>query len=168
MKIKLFLMGFLIASPLFALEVTKPELAQTKAAGQTVVVSPSQAVPASADQTVAPQKKESETPVVVSEASAPPSWFASFLDTASNAPLVGPIFSTILKYVGAIATVATLLVTFLLGLIRVLVPLFNLTNLVKLSEALTVFSNSKAMYWLKTISVYNAKKKENGTTDKVS
>lgn len=88
----------------------------------------------------------------------PPPWLAKALDVASSVPIVGPIVVTAAKWLGVVASLATLLVTFLLGLIRVLGPVLNLAKLASIAAAIQAFENGTIMYWLKFFSMYNAKK----------
>ena len=97
-----------------------------------------------------------------SEANRPPAWLATALDTASTLPVIGPAVVTIVKYLGVIASIMTLLVTCLLGIARALVPIFNFAKLTGVASALESFQEGAVMYWLKFFSMYNAKKKPEG------
>ena len=162
-RLAIFLMGFLMVSPLMALEAPKKPVAVIAESDKTVAASPTPAPIVAED--IAPASEE--TKVLVPESAAPPEWLSGAIDKASSVPVIGPYVITIAKYLGVLASIVTLLVTFLIGAIKVLMPVLNLVNLERAAAFLFRFQTSKIMYYLKFFSMYNAKKKENGTDIKV-
>lgn len=90
----------------------------------------------------------------------PPTWLAKAMDVVSSMPVVGPIVVEVAKWLGVIASILTILVTALLGVLRVLITSANLLKLASLAAKIEALMNGPLMYWLKFFSVYNAKKKD--------
>ncbi len=90
----------------------------------------------------------------------PPEWLAKAMDVISSMPVVGPIVVEVAKWLGVAASILTILVTALLGVLRVLITSANLLKLAGLAAKLEVLMSGPIMYWLKFFSMYNAKKKD--------
>jgi hypothetical protein len=100
-----------------------------------------------------------EAPVVPSSVTQAPEWLVKSLELVSSVPVVGPVVVEVAKWLGVVSSVLTILVTALLGVLRVLslvLPAVKLANLLSLVVAL---ENSKVLYWLKFFSIYNVQKK---------
>lgn len=108
--------------------------------------------------TVQPAAVEAPAAVVVPEPAAPPEWATKILLTASELPIVGPILSKALLYLGIFAALLTSLVGFLLGAIVILQKGFSAAGLAKFAAVLAAFRDGKIMYYLKFLSNFNAKK----------
>lgn len=98
--------------------------------------------------------------VQVAEPAAPPKWAEQLIMTAQDLPVVGPVVSKALIYLGIISAILTSLIAFLLTTISALTKVFNLVGLVNFATKLQAFSNGPIMYWLKYLSLFNAKKPE--------
>lgn len=100
-----------------------------------------------------------EAPIVQTITEAP-SWLVTTLETVSSLPVVGPIIVEIAKWLGVLASIATILVTALMAILRALQVVLPAVKLASLVNWVIAIENSKALYWLKFFSMYNAKKKE--------
>lgn len=89
---------------------------------------------------------------------APPAWFGEFIDTVSKLPMVGPIVSKVFLWAGILGSIMTALVAFLLALTTALSSVMNTTGLTAFADKLEAFKNGQIMYWLMTLSLFNAKK----------
>lgn len=99
------------------------------------------------------------TPMVaVPEVSAPPSWAQDLMVNAQKLPVIGPIVSKALLWLGIISSILTLIVGFLMAGVQVLMGAFNYAGLTAFVEKLAAFQSGKIMYWLKYLSLFNAKK----------
>lgn len=100
-------------------------------------------------------------PVVAAAAPSPaeaPEWLVKALELVSSVPVVGPIVVEVAKWLGVLSSVLTILVTAILGIIRALGVVLPAIKLADLAAKVLAFENSKVMYWLKLLSMYNAKK----------
>lgn len=95
-------------------------------------------------------------PVPVQEV---PEWLDKVLAILQGIPVLGPIVTEILKYLGVFAVITTSLTAFLMTALRALVSVFNLAKLVDLAVKVKAFEDSKVMYYLKYFSLFNAPKK---------
>lgn len=119
-----------------------------------VAVPQEQSVPANLSQ----DPPVTEHVVAVPEPAAPPEWAIDLMMTAQDIPYIGPIVSKVLLYLGVISSIVTALLAFLLTTLNALSKVLNLAGLVSLANQLQVIKNSKIMYYLKMISLFNAKK----------
>lgn len=90
----------------------------------------------------------------------PPAWLENALNFARRIPWVGPVVVEFTKWAGLFGGVMTLLVTTILGLLRILVPALNIAGLAAFALKVQIFENSPLMYWIKFFSMYNAVKKQ--------
>lgn len=90
----------------------------------------------------------------------PPTWVQDTLIMVKNLPVVGPIITKLLQWVGVAVTILTALVAFLLTSIRALSTVMTFAGLAIASKKVKDFETSKIMYWLKYFSMFNAEKKE--------
>lgn len=141
----LVLLVFLFTTPIFAEEVK--------------VAAPVAAVAAPAE-VVAVMPEEAPKAIHL-----PPAWLEKALDVAIAVPVAGPIVVEVLKWLGVISSVLTALVTALLGILWSLSKVLKLAKLVDLAVKVEALMNSPVMYWLKFLSMYNAKKVEKSGTD---
>lgn len=105
----------------------------------------------------------SQTPVPtvqVAEPAAPPEWAAELIVTAQEIPVVGPILSKALLYLGIVSAILTSLIAFLLTTISALSKVLNTAGLVNFAAKVQAFRDGPIMYWLKYLSMFNAKKPE--------
>jgi len=106
---------------------------------------------------------QSPTPIPAEAVTVPPEvpdMLVKAMALVSSLPVVGPILVEIAKYLGLISSVLTIIVTAILGVIKALQAALPLLNLVNLASKVAAFENSKVMYYLKMLSMYNAKKTE--------
>lgn len=109
-------------------------------------------------------KLPDEAPVVALPAVVqPPDWLTKTLELVSSLPYVGPVVVEIAKWLGVLASVLTILVTALLGILKALALVLPAVRLANLVEVVVALQNSKVMYWLKFFSVYNAVNEEKKT-----
>lgn len=87
-----------------------------------------------------------------------PAYLETVLHIVESMPVVGPFLVTVAKWLGVLASALTLLVTAIMGLIKLLQPLLNMAKLTSIAGMLEAFMNGPIMYWLKFASIYNAKK----------
>ena len=102
----------------------------------------------------------SDTIAVVSANAAPPAWAQDVLEIAEKTPYVGPYLSKALVYVGVLSTIVTAFIAFLLTGLAALARVLNFAGLVRFAAKVAIFRDGKFMYWLKYISLFNAKKEE--------
>jgi hypothetical protein len=98
--------------------------------------------------------------VPVAEPAAPPKWAEDVIVTAQKLPIVGPIVSKALLYLGIVSSIITGFIAFLLTALSALSGVFNLAGLTGLSDKIQLFKDGKIMYWLKYFSMFNAKKSQ--------
>jgi hypothetical protein len=96
--------------------------------------------------------------VAVAEPSAPPQWAQDIIVVAEKLPLVGPIVAKVMLWAGILSGILTTLVGAVLGILQLLLGVFNLTGLVNAAAWIAAFRDGKVMYWLKFFSMFNAKK----------
>lgn len=94
----------------------------------------------------------------VSKVPMPPSWLETVMGVAMKIPIVGPLLLQVMQWLGLIASVLTVLVTALMGAIQALNVILKWAKLTDLAVKVIAFQNSPIMYWLKYLSIYNAKK----------
>ncbi len=123
---------------------------------QPVPSQPSTVVGLATDPVLVPAPPAGTVPVA--EPAAPPQWAEAVLVAAQKLPVVGPIVSKIILYLGIFSSILTALVAFLLTILKAISGIANLTGLVSFAEKLQVFRDGKIMYWLKYLSMFNAKK----------
>lgn len=99
--------------------------------------------------------------VQVAEPAAPPKWVEQLIMTAQDLPVIGPIVTKAVLYLGIISSILTALIACLLTVLNALSGIASLTGLASFAAKIQVFKNSKIMYWLKYISMFNAKKNAN-------
>lgn len=100
-----------------------------------------------------------EAPAVPSVTEAP-QWLVKSLEAVESLPVVGPAVVAVAKWLGVLASVATILVTALLGILRALALVLPAVRLANLVAWVVAIENSQVLYWLKMVSIYNAKKNE--------
>lgn len=116
-------------------------------------------VPASAPVLEQAQTQVFPQPLMVKdEILVPPNWLQDMIITIKKLPVIGPVLTVALQWLGVIATILTALVAFLLVSIRALTTVLTSLKLVELAEKIVTFQNSKIVYWLKYISMFNAQK----------
>lgn len=96
--------------------------------------------------------------VQVAEPAAPPKWAEQLIVTAQDLPVIGPIVSKALVYLGIVSSIVTAVIACLLTILNALSGIANLAGLANFANKLQVFKDGKIMYWLKYISLFNAKK----------
>lgn len=97
--------------------------------------------------------------VAVAEPAAPPQWAQDLISTAQSLPVVGPVVSKVLLYLGILSSILTLLAGFVLSTISVIARVSNLAGLGVVAARVTEFKSGPIMYWLKFFSLFNAQKK---------
>lgn len=148
MKLNVFALSVLIAmgfSAHFAHAQGAPVLTPATAGGPAVstVVTPSLAA----------------APVSVSVAApaAPPKWAEDLMVTAEKMPVVGPLVSKALLYLGILSSLLTALIAFLLAGLSTLSGAFSWAGFATSAAKIDAFQNGKIVYWLKYFSMFNAK-----------
>lgn len=99
-------------------------------------------------------------PTVIDKVPPPPSWLDEVMAVVFKIPVVGPFLLQIMQYLGLIASILTIVVTVALGGIQSLAVVLKWVKLSDLAVKILAFQNSPIMYWMKFLSVYNAKKPE--------
>lgn len=89
---------------------------------------------------------------------APPEWVLKALTVVEGVPGVGPIVSKAVQIIAILGSIMTLLVAFLLSLLKIVSPFMSLVNADKVAAFLDAQQKAKWMYWLKWFSFFNAKK----------
>lgn len=92
----------------------------------------------------------------------PPQWIQDVMNWLQALPKVGPIVALVIMVLGTVATVMTLLSTFLLGVKA------SIQGVAKLAGLVAVIDKVEAVYqkiapYVQYLSMYNAKKVENKT-----
>lgn len=114
------------------------------------------AVPAAPAAVIAAMPEEAPVPPK-NEA---PKWLVSAMDTVAAVPVVGLVVVEVAKWLGVISSVLTILVTAILGILKVLSLVLPAARLANIAIWLAAAESSKVMYWLKFFSMYNATKSE--------
>lgn len=96
--------------------------------------------------------------VAVAEPAAPPSWAQDLMVSAQKLPIVGPIVSKALLYVGILGSILTMLCGFLMAALSALSGTLQYAGLASAVQKIADFQNGKFMYYLKFFSLFNAKK----------
>jgi hypothetical protein len=96
--------------------------------------------------------------VQVAEPAAPPKWAEQLIVTAQELPVIGPIITKALLYLGIVSSILTALIACLLTMLNAISGIASLTGLAKYADKIQMFKNGKIMYWLKYLSMFNAKK----------
>ena len=94
----------------------------------------------------------------VAEPAAPPQWAEDLIMSVEKLPIIGPIVSKILVYLGIVSSILTAFIAFLLTALNSLSVILSLSGLAKFAEKVKLFKDGKIMYWLKYLSLFNAKK----------
>lgn len=115
--------------------------------GTTVIQAPVVVVPASSDVAA----------VAANPIAAPPAWATELLSVISGLPIVGPILSKAMTYLGILGALMTALVAFLLAAASALKNVTAWAGLASLAAKVQAFQQSQIMYWLTTLSMFNAK-----------
>jgi hypothetical protein len=106
------------------------------------------------------------TVVQVAEPAAPPTWAQEVMVTAQKLPLVGPILTKAVLYLGILSSLLTSFVAFVLGALKLVSTVSNLAGIAGFADKVVAFQNGKFMYWLKFFSMFNAKKSSADATAK--
>jgi hypothetical protein len=125
-----------------------------------VMPSPSPAVAVAQPSAVAPVPAKLEPTVPVAEPAAPPQWAQSLIVSAQKLPVVGPIVSKAIVYIGILVPVLTALIGAIMAILSALSGIASLSGLLAFGEKVKAFQNGKIMYWLKYLSMFNAQKPE--------
>lgn len=96
--------------------------------------------------------------VAVSEPAAPPVWAQDLMVTAEKLPVVGPLVSKALLYLGVLSSILTMLTAFLISALAAVGGALNYAGLARAAQAIAAFQNGKVMYWIKFFSLFNARK----------
>lgn len=97
---------------------------------------------------------------VKDEVMVPPEWLQNALISAKSLPYVGPFLVKAMQWLGMIASILTALFAFLWALLKALESVASIAKLGPLAEKLAALQNSKLMYYLKALSMFNAQKKD--------
>lgn len=100
------------------------------------------------------------TTVPVAEVAAPPAWAQDVMVSAQTLPVIGPIVTKALLYLGILSSLLTMFAGFLMSSLAVLAGAFNFAGITKAVVFITDFQKGKFMYWIKFFSMFNAKKKD--------
>ncbi len=98
--------------------------------------------------------------VAVAEPAAPPQWAENLLVSVQKLPVIGPIITKIMVWLGIVSAILTSLIAFLLTALSALSGVLNIAGLAQAADKIQLFKNGKIMYWLKYLSMFNAKKPE--------
>ena len=97
---------------------------------------------------------------VKDEVLVPPNWVQDAIITAKSLPVIGPILVQVFQWLGIIASILTALFIFLWTVLASLEKVLGAAKMTALAEKLAALQNSKFMYYLKALSVFNAQKKD--------
>ena len=127
------------------------EIALAQAPSPSPVSSPVPVVVAPVIPTVSPT-------ILVAEPAAPPVWAQQLLVAAEKLPVVGPIVSKVIFYGGMLASILTLLAGSFMALLKILSVVSSLSGLAAFAQKVQSFQDGKIMYYLKYLSMFNAKR----------
>ncbi len=89
----------------------------------------------------------------------PPEWLVGILDTIHSLPIVGPILTIVLQWLGVIVTVLTTMTVAIITCVRAIMTVAKWKQLFTVATACEAFLNGKTIYWLRYFSMFNAQKK---------
>ena len=145
---------FSVAADVVSVDVVKPAVAVSGPAASASLPEPLKAE-------VEATKSVDEIKLTVKdEAFVPPTWLQDALLQAKSIPVVGPYIVKGMQWLGVIVSLLTGLFAFLWMALRSLQGLASAAKLQGLAEKLAALENSKAMYYLKAMSAFNAQKNE--------
>ncbi len=150
----------LILGALLLLAASQPSFAGVAASPQPSA-SPSPAllgVPVYKEPPLVPNVTQLTT---VPEVSAPPVWAQDLMVTAGKLPIIGPVVSKVMLYLGIVSSILTLFCGFLISAIGIVSQSLKYAGLENAVATLGAFQNGKFMYYLKFFSLFNAQKPEN-------
>ena len=104
-----------------------------------------------------PQASTDAATVAANPDAAPPAWATELLASVEKLPVVGPLVGKLLMYVGILGALMTALMSFLLALASALKNVTSWAGLATFAARVEMFQQSKIMYWLTTLSLFNAK-----------
>jgi hypothetical protein len=136
------------------LAVTEKVLAQTPAATPAAAQAAGSGTPV----VVTPATVAAPAEVAIPEPAAPPAWATDLLVTASKLPIIGPLLSKALLYLGILAAILTTLVAAALSILSALSSVFTMSGLTTAANAILAFKNGKIMYYLTYFSNFNVQK----------
>lgn len=139
----------------FAIDLVTPQTIYAQDPATAVQAQAAAAAPVIAVQAAAVQ---APAVVVVPEPAAPPQWATDVLMAASKLPVIGPIVSKGMLYLGILAAILTTLVGAILAILAALGGAFKSTGMDNAAAVIQAFKDGKVMYWLKFFSNFNAKK----------
>lgn len=88
----------------------------------------------------------------------PPQWLVEALKMVAKLPMIGPILTKIFQWAGVLSVVLTLLVAFLLGIVKALKAVMSFSpKWESWVQWLEAFEHGQFMYYLKFLSMFNAK-----------
>lgn len=87
----------------------------------------------------------------------PPEWASELLGSVQSLPVVGPYVSKALLYIGILGALTTALVAFLLAVSESIQQVTSWSGLTVFAGQVQAFQDGKIMYWLKMLSLFNAK-----------
>lgn len=96
--------------------------------------------------------------VAVAEPAAPPAWAQTVIVGAQKLPVIGPIVTKALIYLGIISSILTMLAAFLSSALTILAGALNYAGLLSAVQKIADFKNGRFMYYLKYLSMFNAQK----------
>lgn len=100
-------------------------------------------------------------PVVVKDVSAaPPQWMQDMIVTIKSLPVIGPVAVKILNWIAVIVSILTALCAFLMVVTKALSGISSVAQFGAFGEKIKSFQDGKIMYYLKYLSMFNAKKPE--------
>lgn len=148
---KLIIVTAIVLSSLAVSAADAPKAAAAAAAVTSAAAKPAVVIPPLPD--TAPVVEPVKIPM-------PPTWLNDVMSVMLKLPLIGPLLLQVMQWLGLVASVLTILVTFLIGLLQGLSQILKFAKLADLAAKVLAFQNSPVMFWLKFFSIYNAKKTE--------
>jgi hypothetical protein len=118
-------------------------------------------MPAVSTPVAAPSPAATPVPVVTVQAAAPttpPTWALELLTTVQGLPVIGPLASQAIMYLGIFAAILTSITAALLAILSSLSGVMTFSGLTKAVAWIQGFKNGKIMYWLTYFSNFNAQK----------
>jgi hypothetical protein len=87
----------------------------------------------------------------------PPDWMLDVVIYLNSLPGIGPALKTIFEWIAALSVITTRLCATAILTLRTLAPLLRSTGLIN-AAVLVETHGPKVVYWLKYVSLFNAKK----------
>lgn len=89
-----------------------------------------------------------------------PQWLMQLIMMGDQIPVVGPYIVKGMQWLGLIASVTTTVCACLITILKLIEGVANVANLKPVADKLQEFQNGRIMYYLKFVSLFNARSKK--------